>query len=352
MEPVMHRGKGCKRSHPDKLAKRLNAAEHPAIAEKLASSLPASASLQQFEPPREDQGQTSSCTAHAASAGLTTAFAAIGKPLGFVPSPRAIYGVTRAIERSLATPEGAEPVLSDGGAELADVMSAIAQFGICPMATIPPDGRISDVTSDNVNLEPDLVQLTDAGTRLVIGVYGVDPRQHDVCAAAIADGKPLYVAFYADKGFENWVPSQAPYGAPIEAEPPPPGEGGHCVVIDAYTSNADGSRTWEVNNSWGSLIGLDGRWRVSDAFLSACWEVHILDVHLAPAPAAVAAKLPPPPKVPSDNPPKTYYVPEKLPATPPKAPPASAHPDILPSRYSSQPPTKSRVSSRPPKKDE
>jgi hypothetical protein len=340
MEANLHRGKGCKRSHPDKLAKRMPAAAHPAIAEKVGASVPPSASLQAFEPPRDDQNGYSACTAFALSTGLRVA----QLPLGFDPSQRGIYGITRSVGRALENKDPLPP-LADAGAELADVVAAIGQYGVCPVVVL--EGSTSDITAANVNAEPDLIQLTEAGTKLVVGAYGIDPNQHDVCAAAIAAGHPLYIAVYADRGFEAWVPSQAPYGAPIESNPPQAGEGGHCMVIDAYSTNTDGSRTWRCVNSWGSGWGDDGTARVSDAFISACWEIWCLDVHLVAAVAAapIVEKFPLPPKVPSDKP-KPYYVPERLPSAPPPLPSPDA---IIPSRYSSQPPAKTKTQS--PKKD-
>lgn len=271
-------GKGAKRSHPDKLAKRKLAAEHPRIT-PLVASPPASASCASYEPPRENQGQTGSCTAHSGSACMYTAVASIAaitkasSPLPFVPSPRELYAATRAIERAAATAPGAPlPLLTDSGAEPADVMSALAQFGVCPI-----QGQPTDVTTANVNDEPDVDQLEAAATYLITGAYGinVDSSASATCAAAIAAGYPIYVAFYCDTGFENWHPGDASYGATNQRDP---NGGGHAVFIDAYTTNPDGSRTWRLVNSWGTSWGDNGTILVSDAFLQACWELWVADV--------------------------------------------------------------------------
>lgn len=273
--------KGARRSHPDKLARRKLASAHPRIAPLMASP-PASASCESYEPPREDQGQTGSCTAHSGSACMFTAVGSIAavtkasSPLPFVPSPREIYAATRAIERAAATAPGAPlPLLTDSGAEPADVMSALAQFGVCPIGSQP-----TDVTTANVNDEPDVDQLEAAATYLITGAYGitVDSSASPTCAAAIAAGYPIYVAFFCDTGFENWRAGNAPYGAPDQNDPQ---GGGHAVFIDGYTTNADGSRTWRLVNSWGTGWGDNGTALVSDAFLQACWELWVADVSVS-----------------------------------------------------------------------
>lgn len=300
----MSHGKGAKPSHPDKLARRKLATSHPLIAAVLAGTIAAAASLQQYEPPRKDQGQCGGCTAHSLSCGCSVATASVAAitngastALPFSPSPREIYAATRALERAAATPAGQLlPALTDSGAELADVLAAVGEYGVCPQAVaVTPDGRNSDVWTAadttaqpaNVNAEPAVAQLEQAATYLVAGAYGItiDSTTSAVCAAAIQAGFPIYVGFFCDSGFEAWKKGDAPYGAPNQNDP---NGGGHAVFIDGFTTNADGTRTWRLVNSWGESWGDDGACLVSDAFLLACWELHVLQVTVSSQPVGKA----------------------------------------------------------------
>lgn len=285
--------KGAKPSHPSKLAAKKAAALHPAIAALLAASVPASVDLAPFEPPRLDQGQTGSCTAHSLSGSTSTACRKAGHQVGFEPSPRETYATTRGIERANSTPAGQPlPLLTDSGAEPADVFTACAQFGIAPMQGPTPDGRNSDVWSDadtsaqppNVNSEPDANQLQQAGTTLVTGEYAISPSDaniSDQVAASLAAGFPVYVATFVDTAFEQLQPGQV-------AQPPnqnDPNGGGHAIYLSGYTTNPDGSRTFILTNSWGIGWCDNGRCLVSEAWLKACWELYVMDVQVQKAAA-------------------------------------------------------------------
>jgi hypothetical protein len=285
--------KGAKRSHPSKLASKKPAASHPVIAAILAATVPASVDLGQWEPPRLDQGQTGSCTAHSLSGSTSTACRKAGIQLGFEPSPRETYASTRGIERAAQTPAGQPlPLLTDSGAEPADVFTACAQFGVAPMQGPTPDGRNSDIWSDadttaqpaNVNNEVDANQLQAAGTTIVTGEYAIDPSAANVSdqvAAALAAGFPVYVAAFVDTAFEQLQPGQV-------AQPPntnDPNGGGHAIYLSGYTTNADGTRTFILTNSWGTGWCDNGRCLVSEAWVKAAWELYVMDVQVQKAAA-------------------------------------------------------------------
>src|SRR5512135_1068853 len=278
--------KGAKRSHPLKVASKKAAALHPKVAALLAAAIPAASDLASFEPPRLDQGQTGSCTAHALSGSVSTACRKAGVQIGFETSPREMYAATRGLERANATPVGQPlPLLTDSGAEPADVFTACATFGIAPMQGPTPDGRNSDIWSDqdtssappNVNNEVDANQLQQAGTTLVTGEYAIDPTApnvSDVAAAAIAAGFPIYVAAFVDTAFEDLQPGQVAQ----PANENDPNGGGHAIFLSGYKTNPDGSRTFILTNSWGTGWCDNGRCLVSEAWLKACWELYVMDV--------------------------------------------------------------------------
>ena len=285
-------GKGARRSHPSKIVNKKAAATHPVIAAALAAAAsPASYDLAAAEPPRLDQGQSGSCTAHSFSGSCSTACRQTGNPLPFEPSPRETYAATRGIERAQATAPGVPlPALTDSGAELADVVTAGDTFGIAPMQGPTPDGRNSDIWTaadttaqpENVNNEPDGDQLEQAGTTIVTGEYMIDPAApnvSDLAAAAISSGYPIYTGFFVDSAFENLQPGQVAQ-APKQNDP---NGGGHAVFLSGYTTNADGTRTFILTNSWGTSWCDQGRCLVSEAWLKACWELYVMDVQVQKA---------------------------------------------------------------------
>ena len=264
-------GRGLKRSAPHKLSRRVALAEHPVVRSLLAN-LPASVDLAKFQPAILDQGPTGSCTAHSTASAVATAFAAAGHPLAFVPSPREIYATTRALERAASTPAGATlGYLTDGGAELGDVFTALSQFGVCPIEAPTSDGRLSDVEPSNVNSEPGFIQLEQAALRPVVGPYGLDPTSSsasDTIAAALAAGIPVAIAAFVDTAFENLQPGHVA-GAPNQADPQ---GGGHAIYLSGYQTQPDGSRAFILTNSWGVGWCNAGRCLVGPAWLAAAWE--------------------------------------------------------------------------------
>jgi len=285
--------KGARRSHPSKLVSKKAAAAHPVIAAILATAatIAASCDLAPFEPTRLDQGQSGSCTAHSFSGSTSTACRKAGTVLGFEPSPRETYAATRGIERANSTPAGQSlPALTDSGAEPADVMNAGLIFGTSPMMGPTPDGRNSDIWTDqdttaqpaNVNNEPDGNQLQVAGTTLITGEYMIDataPNVSDLVAAAISAGFPVYTCFFCDSAFEQLTAGQIAQ-APNQSDP---SGGGHATYLSGYTTNADGTRTFIMTNSWGTSWCDNGRCLVSEAWLKAVWEMYVIDVSVQKA---------------------------------------------------------------------
>lgn len=269
---------GARRSHPDKLARAKPASLHPVLAAILATTLVASASLATHEPSRLDQGQTGSCTAHSLCGAVYTAMAGA---LPFVPSPDLDYKGSRSLERAAAAPvDGTLPELQDVGAELADAIQSMAVDGIAPMAGPAADGRNSDCDPATVNDELDVARLEAAATTVITGEYRITvggapgASLSDQVAAAIAAGFPVYVGFFVDSLFEDLQPGQVAQ-APNEADP---NGGGHAVYLSAFTTNADGSRTFTLTNSWGTGWCDQGRCLVSEAWLAAAWELWVVDV--------------------------------------------------------------------------
>lgn len=286
---------GCKPSHPDKLATKLPLREHPIVKARLklhnsgASPLPKTFDLDSFSPPRVDQGASGSCTWGSTSCAIPTAFAAAGEPLGYTLSQRVGYGATRAYERALGLAPGQTvlPDLADTGAELADVMTVLARYGVKPMlVNVTPDGRNYDLWTDddvgkpgggNVNEEVDLLDLEQSGQKLITGPYLLNPKTQnasDLIATALVSGIPCETAFFCDSAFQALNPNQVA-NAPVTSDPQ---GGGHAVFLSGFETLTDGNRVFYLTNSWSGSWCDGGRCLVGPQWLDAAWEVWPMDV--------------------------------------------------------------------------
>ncbi len=267
----MTRSFGCKR---DSAAKRTqkDARRHPLMA---AMPVPREASLEQYEAPTLNQGNSSSCVGHSCAQAIYTAFAAAGMPLPWVPSPHGIYGVARMTER-LPAADGTLPPLADEGTMPADAMTGVSSFGIRPIQAPTSDGRYSDVEPMNVNAEQSLKDFEDDAGRIITGEYRIDEKALDVVnqiCAAIASGFPVVVGTMVDDAFERWSPGMAPIGAPD----PTKALGGHAIVIVSYKTDASGRRVARIKNSWGAWAD-NGHAEVSEEWMRACWDLYPMAV--------------------------------------------------------------------------
>jgi hypothetical protein len=265
-------GRGLKPPTPGKSAHRMGAASHPLIGAALRGSLAGSADLSPQICPRMDQRQTETCFAHSAAALLGLQMAIAGKPLGWVPSPELIAQTTYADVRAAAHPSGDLPVLQDTGAELQDVATAMARWGVGPMGPIV-DNSNSDVPDPTGYgfPEADPNRLVVAGSHLIGGEYSID----------VDANAPAVVAAALDAKISIWCGGlvgaayQAATENPTLVQQPTPASdttgGGHAQGIVGYRTNADGALEFKVCNSWGASWGSNGLIWVSSAWVAACW---------------------------------------------------------------------------------
>lgn len=263
---------GLKRSTPSKIAHRVAADRHHAIAAVLAAgaaNIP-DYDLTPFLPPDVfDQGQSETCWAHSLSTVIYTGVTKLGGTLfaglpNVPPSPKQLASLGYAIPRGLATPVGSQMrVLKDEGAELDDGWKA-AGFGVSPMVqTIA--GRYSDVPEtlgDNPPAttgafpEPDQDALEQAATRPILGEYQIpiDSNILDVIDATAVAGFLTQSGGPVGPAFQSLQPDQE---APAE-----PSGGGHALALGVKRITLpDGTKKrWGIN-TWG------GRWCQGGAFL-------------------------------------------------------------------------------------
>jgi papain like protease len=270
--------RGLKRTTPSKVAHRLKAHLHPAIAAALRTGPRGSAQLTPC--PRMDQGATGTCHAHSCGAAIYTAFTAAGKGLSFVPSPRMIASCTYADVRASSLAPGANlPPLTDDGAELQDDATAVANWGVAPIQSPTSDGRYSDVENDppnNIFPEPDPMQLQMGAQDLISGEYSiaVDKNAPLTVAASLDSNIPVWVGFVVDSAFENlgqYDVAQAPNTNDQNG-------GGHAVYLSGYRTSSGGSLEFRLENSWGSGWGDSGAVWCSTAWLLATWDLFPMTV--------------------------------------------------------------------------
>lgn len=239
---------------------------------------PAVASLDQYvRSPCLDQNMTSSCTGHGTAQALYVAFAAIGSPLPFFPSPKDIYAITRSLER-VQNPDGSYPSLRDNGAMPSDVMSAISQWGVRAMKGPSPLGFDTDCDSQNVNEEEKFGDLEADSQLMVVGEHRVDETALDFTeqvVSCIAAGVPCGIGVFVDTAFENWNPSN---GAIQTVDMNDPQGGGHWIALTGY-STANGKRIFHGPNSWGPGWGAAGFWQATEDWLrAACSDCYAMSV--------------------------------------------------------------------------
>lgn len=242
---------------------------------------PAAASLQQFEGAILDQGRSGSCTFHGTPQALWVTFKAAGTPLPFMPSPHIGYGIIRVLERASAS-----VALTDSGAMPADIKTVIDTYGISPIQAPTPDGRYSDIwTADdvagianapppNINVEPVLADLEQAGTEIVADAYRIDETEADFTTqimAAISGvtnngvGRACGIGVFVDSAFMNYDGS-TPMNTVNLTDP---NGGGHWLALTYYYTMADGTLVFGGPNSWGSSWGKAGHYEVTAAWLKA-----------------------------------------------------------------------------------
>ena len=230
----------------------------PVAARLAQGNLPASTDLHK-DPPL-DQGQTSSCTAHALTKGVEILTGALG-------SQHVLYSLTGARQGDL----------TDSGRQCSDTIAVAREQGLAPFEG-DVEGRHSDVSTTNVTA-PATYDETKAALahRVDLLPLRIDPAIPDLSdriVASLAIGSPVYLGTEVGAAFED-------LGAGMVAQPTPANDtsgGGHALVIVGHRTNADGSRDFRVQNSWGESWDEAGECWASLAWVAATWELYPLSI--------------------------------------------------------------------------
>lgn len=263
-------GRGLNQSTPAKVAHRLGADLHPAIGAALKAGIRGAGDLSRFRPLRRFKQRGSTCFAHSVSSALVIAHAAVGRPLPFLPSPLLIASTTYAGVRAAAFPSGLVPRLKDTGAELQDVATAMARWGVGPMGPAADD-PFTDVPQDDGYGFPEVnaSSLVIAGANLVGGEYAVtiDDSAPEMIAASIDAGIPVWIGGPVGRAYELLGPNDI-------AQPTPADDataGGHAQVVDGYRVTSSGEIETQILGSWGPEWALNGSVWASEAWIRSQW---------------------------------------------------------------------------------
>lgn len=210
-KPRSHQWYGWRKDHPDfrdyKYGPLLRLS-------KPLAAYPDQVDLRSVMPPVVDQGQAGSCTGNSSVALPEHNMLANSQPLTLLSRLFAYYN-GRVLE-------GGQD--GDNGAEIRDVVSAMAQTGICPETDWPYD--ITQVTT-----KPPDQAYTDAANERVTMYYrleSLDDMQH-----CLADGFPFVFGFTVYDSFES--PEMAAGGVLALPGPNESVCGGHAVCLRGDT---------------------------------------------------------------------------------------------------------------------
>lgn len=186
-------------------------------------------------PPVYDQGNTSSCTGNGVAACVEYLRLCQGLR-DFTPSRLFLYYNGRTYENTSN---------SDAGAEIADVVKGVQQFGYCHEDVWP-------FIETKVTVSPDQSCYLDAKKHNVFNVNDVAQDLNHMKYilehhGPIIFGSTLYASFLSKSVEENgMVPMPNPREKVL---------GGHCMVIVGFD---DETQRFKVRSSWGKNWGAEG----------------------------------------------------------------------------------------------
>jgi len=196
--------------------------------------LPSSFRLVEGMPEVWDQGQTNSCTAHAASAAYEYELSQQHLP-DFMPSRLFLYYNER-IEEGTTN--------QDAGATIRDSVKALAKYGTLPESYWPFSERISAA--------PESADYQVA-IRNIITSYSAVPQVLQSIKTAIFQKHPVIFGFSVYESFESAEVARTG----IQPIPSPAEQclGGHAVLAVGFD---DSRKSFWIRNSWGADWGQEG----------------------------------------------------------------------------------------------
>lgn len=244
---------------------------HLVGAVRAAAGRPDTLSLEQYFPTPLDQGDTSSCEAHATSAALVIRAAVSGAPIA-MPSRAALYAMALEFDNG----PSASPLL-DVGTFARSIAYALATDGVCSETRWPFAKLIKTPSPDGI--QPAVVRrppwdalqnASDARVTDFAWVLSDGAQRCEEIRDALAKGFPVVYGMPVDAAFEQG-------GSDVYTGLSGPSLGGHCLCIVGFRPGA-----FRVLNSWGSSWQDGGRFWISDACIGSAQCSDFLAMEVAP----------------------------------------------------------------------
>ncbi len=143
---------------------------------------------------------------------------------------------------------GQQYVTQDSGATIRDAVKALAQFGMARESDWPY--TISKFTQQPPQAAYDFGRQHEAVEYVAVS------NDVEQVKAAIAAGYPVIIGFTVYSNYQQGL------GSGVWPEPAGSAVGGHCVLLDGYDPG-----WWLFPNSWGTGVGVQGRFRMSWSYL-------------------------------------------------------------------------------------
>ena len=205
------------------------------LSARLGIGMPNEVDLRSQRLPRvEDQSSEGSCTCNSGTSAVEEVSIKLGHPVTELSRNFAYY----------ATRQWVEHVIGDQGAQIRDVMKALAKFGVCSEKTWPYDVNGYDKS-------PSPAAIKEAKQR-VITQYWRCPSLYSI-KVCLAQGYPLVGGFTCFESLDSAAVVKTgivPYPTPNEGC-----IGGHAVLFIGYSN----IKQWLIfENSWGTVWGDKG----------------------------------------------------------------------------------------------
>ncbi len=222
-----------------------------AIGVRLVSDIPTAASVDQDQPPKNQDG-TGSCCGQSIASGVWMAYQALGIK---IPELAALfpYFLARCYE--------GQPVVDDG-TSIRNTLKAGARFGFARESDHP-------MIPSRVNRKPTWTAFRGGyDFRGLRGYYRIPSGDVHGWRRAIASGFPVLAWWKIDKAFKRWSGPEVIGPCDLTQF-----AGNHAMVVPTYTRDGN----FDLLNSWGRWRR-NGRQRVTEEFIEQARDSWALDV--------------------------------------------------------------------------
>lgn len=192
--------------------------------------------LRQFCSPINDQGELGSCTANSSTEGMEFLYRKLGKPVVMLSRLFDYYATRVWVEQTSPS--------DDSGAQIRDVMKALAKYGVCLETTWPYEVAM-------FSTEPPANAKAEALNHQILKYYKATTL--DSIRMCLSGGYPLVGGFSVPENMES--DECAKTGIINFPSPTEQIVGGHAVL---FVGHDDSKKLLMFQNSWGEGWGDKG----------------------------------------------------------------------------------------------